>query len=129
MTDYFYMRPVYGPDPPGEQICAYEDQTGAVTTNPFEAYKRHRVAFERLMRESYSTPTDRAGEMFAYWRLPRKMPWHEALPIAQTTPPERVCVLVSPSPHWAKVDFVLPPGVLVKIDQYETTLPKVQRST
>lgn len=130
MTQYFYMRLVYGwPDPPGERICTYGDQKGYITTDPYAAFKQQTLAHERMMHAKYGMPPDRAGDMFAYWRLDKKMPWHEALPLAKATPPERVCVMVGPGAQWAKVDFVLPPGVLIEIDQYESVLPKKQRST
>lgn len=120
MSQYYYMRAVYGwPDTPGERIHAFGDQKGAVTTNPFAAYQRQRLKLERESGDNLRV--QRHGEMFAYWRLDRRMPWREALAIARTTPPERVCVLVGFN-NWAKVDFVLPPGVLIEIDQYESTL-------
>lgn len=126
MTDFFYMRALYVGGQP-RTLRAYGDQKGSVTRDPHESYKRDRRVFEREYHIRHGH-IGHAGEMFAYWPLPHKMPWHEALPIAQTTPPERVCVLIHDF-DWEKVDLMLPPGQLIIIDQHENTLPKSARST
>lgn len=126
MTDFYYMRALHVSGQP-RTLHTYGDQKGSVTRDPHEAYRVARRTFERAYHLEYGH-IGHAGQLFAYWPLPHKMVWHEALPIAQTTPPERVCVLIHDF-DWETVDLVLPPGQLIIIDQYEETLPKSARST
>lgn len=131
MKQYFYMRVVSRYHKGG--LITHGEERGSVTTSPVEAFKRDRRAFERRFLEKYDSweADHRGGRMFAYWSLGTKMPWHQAVDVARTTPPDRVCVLTC-SHQWWMVEFVLPPGELIRVDQWPQTLPgwkKQQRST
>lgn len=120
MTDYFYMRALTHH---GNELATYADQAGSVTRDPMSAYKRQRRTFERAWNEKFGEHLSRRGDMFAYWSLERKMPWWEALEVARTTPPHRVCVLLA-TYGWSKADLVMPPGVSIRVKQYELMLMK-----
>lgn len=120
MIDYFYMRTLHRGD---GKLATYADQKGSVTRNPLAAYKRDRRAFERAWHEKYGEHLGRKGEMYAYWSLDRKVQWWQAIAVARTTPPDRVCVMLT-AYGWAKADLVLPPGELIQVDQYELMLLK-----
>lgn len=120
MTDYFYMRALHHQD---NGLATYLDQAGSITRDPMAAYKRQRRAFERAWNKEFGEHLGRKGEMFAYWSLERKMPWWEALEVARTTPPHRVCVLLTEY-GWSRADLVLPPGASIQVRQYELMLMK-----
>lgn len=124
--DYFYMRALYHVW--GSGLWTYGDQKGSVTQDPFAAFQRDRRAFERMWCEKYGEHLGRRGQTFAYWRLDRKMLWHEAVEVARTGPPERVCMIMSDH-GWEKVDLMLPPGELIRVEQYDFVFPKRRRST
>jgi hypothetical protein len=107
----------------GNGLATYADQAGSVTRDPMAAYKRQRRTFERAWNEKFGEHLGRKGEMFAYWSLERKMPWWAALEVARTTAPYRVCVLLT-AYGWTRADLVMPPGVQIRVEQYELMLMK-----
>lgn len=110
---YWYMRVVHSF---GGQLCTIDPNPGLVSTDPVAAFKRYQLAFERQWQAAYPqlAQPERAGCMFAVWRLPSKMPPAQAMSLARGEVPYRV--YVCPGEQWGDlVPFTLPEGVLIVV--------------
>lgn len=111
MTDWWYVITTLAAYDGKLHASEYNEFVGG--SDPVDRIKRYRRQFERDMAKLYPNSCwkhGRAGQVYAVWRLPRRIPQSQLVQTVKSKPVWRVYVMTHFKDWGGLIEMTLPPG-------------------